>query len=92
MKIAIVGPQLTDFNFDTVRLYVCVHVISTLYFDSQCVLNKMLYSVYMKVQFLLSWCLVKELSPLARSIHLEHGKYMYYTFDYYSRVILTFLC
>ena len=33
----------------------------------------------MKVQFLLSWCLergVSELSPLARSIHLEHGKYI----------------
>ena len=33
----------------------------------------------MKVQFLLSWCLergVSELSPLSRSIHLEHGKYI----------------
>ena len=32
----------------------------------------------MKVQVILSWCLVSELSPLARSIHLKHGKYIYH--------------
>ena len=49
-------------------------------FDSESMSKKRLFSVHMKVQFLLSWCLdrgVSELSPLARSIHLEHGKYMY---------------
>ena len=30
----------------------------------------------MKVQVLLSWCLVSELSSLTRSKQLEHGKYI----------------
>lgn len=40
--------------------------------------KKRLFSVNMKVQFLLSWCLERgfsELSPLARSIHLEHESF-----------------
>ena len=48
----------------------------------------------MKVQFLLSWCLergVSELSPLSRSIHLEHGKYILTAIQESNLIVINFV-
>ena len=55
-----------------------IHVIIILYFDSVGVSKKILFSVHMKVQFPLSWCVERDVSephPLSRNVHQEHGKY-----------------